>query len=331
MTIEIVERAALLVTPNRSFGMGHKSRPMPASVLSTRHLFGAARANLAASADLSAYVDRIRDQGQTSRCVGMSLARVCHVDAQFQKFGAPNPPQVPYPSDLGIYDLAREEEDEGALVDEGSSPGLALQALDKDIGVPLERDWPADDSKINQPLPVDVLARAIAMKVTAAYTIDSAGSQRSDDCASALIAGRAISIAIQVGDNYEMCNSDTPVLAQNRGDKIYGGHDITLVGFRTVNGRRQWRNPGSWGTGWAAGGWAWLDDSVITDPTASDFIVVQTVPDFSLSAAHRALIADSGNPGSRPPAVVVQVPADLEPEPPPDDHPPPDSGPKEVA
>jgi papain like protease len=312
MTVELVERKTLLVTPNRGFGMGHKVAPMPAHVLPARHLFGATRAQLALAWDLSAYVDKIRDQHQTSKCVGMSLARTCHVDAQFQKFGAPNPGQMPYPSEMGIYDLAREEEDQGALVDEGSSPGLALQALNRDIGVPLERDWPADDSKINDPLPVDALARALAMKVTAAYTIDSAGQQRSDDCAAALIANRAISMAIQVGDNYESCNSDKPVLAQNQGDKIYGGHDITLVGYRTVNGRRQWLNPGSWGstTGFGFGGWAWLDDGVITDPTASDFIVLQTVPDFSLSAAHKALIADVGNSSSRT-AVSVSVPADL--------------------
>lgn len=292
MTVELVESKPALVTPKRGFGMGHRVGPMPELVLPARHLFGAARSRLAPGADLSGYVDRIRDQGQTSKCVGMSLARVAHVQAQVQKFGAPNPGQVPYPSEQGIYTLAREEEG-GTLADQGSVPGLALLALTNDIGVPLERDWPADNAKINTALPVDVLARALAMKVTAAYTIDSAGQQRSDDCANAILNNHAISMAIQVGDGYENCNSPTPVVAIPNNGTSYGGHDITLVGYRTVNGRRQWLNAGSWGTGFGFGGYVWLDDSVITADGrygSSDFIVVTVVPDFSLSDAHKALI-----------------------------------------
>src|SRR5882672_1472080 len=293
MTAEIILPAPLLVTPNRGYSMGHKVGPLPPNVFSTRHLFGATRVRLAQAADLSGYVDRIRDQGQTSKCVGMSLARICHVQAQVQKYGRPNPGPMPYPSEEGIYALAREEEGTGVLFDEGSVPGLALRALTNDIGVPLERDWPADDGKINTPLPVDVIARAIAMKVTGAYQIDSEGQQRSDDCASALLANHAISMAIAVGDAYESCSSETPVVAIPANGKSYGGHDITLVGFRTVAGRRQWLNAGSWGVSFGFGGYVWLDDCLITARGkcgSSDFLVVTIAPDFSLSAAHRDLL-----------------------------------------
>jgi hypothetical protein len=287
VTVEEVERKPLLITPKRGFGMGHKVGPMPKGTLSTRHLFGAVRPRMVPSVDMSAYVDQVRNQLQTSQCVGMSLARVCHIQAQVQKFGTPNPGAMPYPSSQGIYDLARQEDGQDPLVDEGSVPGSALTALQQDVGVPLDRDWPIDQDAINTPMPVDLLARALAMKVTGSFTIDSDGSSRSDACAQALAQNHAISLAIQVGDSYEDCDSQTPVVAIPAGGKVYGGHDITLVGFRVVNGRRQWLNVGSWGTGWGFGGYAWLDDGVITDPTASDFIVVTVAPDFSLSPAMR--------------------------------------------
>jgi hypothetical protein len=288
---QAVDPKPLLVTPRRKFHMGHKDGPMPVGTLSTKHLFGAA-ARLAASADLSACVDQVRDQGQTSQCVGMALARILHIQAQVQKFGSPNPGAMPYPSSQGIYDLARQEDDQDPLVDEGSVPGSALTALQADVGVPLDRDWPIDPSKINQAMPTDLLARALVMKVSGAYTIESDGASRSDDCAQALINNHAISIAIQVGDSYENCNSATDIVtAVPQGGAVYGGHDISIVGFRTVNGRRQWLNVGSWGTGWGFGGYAWLDDGVITAPTTSALIVTTVVPDFSLSAAMRQKIA----------------------------------------
>ena len=293
MTIEQVEDAPLRRTPKRGFAMGHKAIPLPAKILPAQHLFGANRIRLAQSADLRGYVDVIRNQNQTEKCVGMSLARIIHVQAQVQKFGAPNPHATPYPSEMGIYDLAREEESTGDLLDQGSSPGMAIQALTEDIGVPLERDWPADDSKINDPLPVDVLARALAVKVTNAFAISTSGQQLSDDCAQALINNHAISMAISVGDSYENCSGETPVVAIPANGKVYGGHDITLVGFRIVNSRRQFLNAGSWGVDWGFGGYAWLDESVIVATGqfgSSDFIVTQVVPDFSLSAAHRALL-----------------------------------------
>lgn len=283
-------------TPNRGFWMGHIEGPLPASVLPARAKFGANRIRLAAGADLSGYADYIRNQNPSNGCVGFALARNIHQAAQFAKFGVPNPGAMPYPSELGIYSLAREEQSTGALTDQGSSPGLALQALMQDIGVPLERDYPFDTSKVNSPLPVDVLAKSIAMKVTQAYVIDTAGEQRSDDCAQALLANHAFTIAIQVGDAYEKCSSTAPVTALPANAKSYGGHDIAVMGFKTVNGRRQWLSPGSWGEDFGFGGWVWLDDSVITTTSSTNFIVVEVAPDFSLSAAHRELLAMNPKP-----------------------------------
>jgi hypothetical protein len=269
-----------ILTPVLKRGMGHRPGPMPAAVQSTRQLFGAVRPGAAVSgqADLSGFVFSIRDQAQTSRCVGAANARIINIGAQQMQYKAPNA-TVPYPSERGLYSLAREEESPPgvALVDQGSIPAMLVQAVSKDIGIPLEKDFPEDDAQINQRVPPDVLAKALSCKVSAVHTIDSAAEQRVADCCQALLEGFAFSMAIAVGANYEGCNSDAPVVAET--GSIYGGHDVAIVGFRKLsNGRTIFRNPGSWGTTFGVGGWVWLDESVITDPRTSNLIVITAVP-----------------------------------------------------
>jgi hypothetical protein len=266
------------LTPRLNRGMGHRPGAMPANVQPTRRLFGAARPGVTGEADLSAYVFSIRDQAQTSRCVGAANARIINVVAQRMKSGAPDA-SVPYPSERGLYSLAREEEGgpDLPLVDQGSIPGMLVQAVTKDVGVPLERDFPEDDSQINQKVPPDVLAKALSVKVTAAHTIDSTGEQRVADACQTLVEGFPFSVAISVGATYENANSDVPVVAET--GTVFGGHDVAIVGFKKLaNGRTIFRNPGSWGTGFGVGGWVWLDESVLTDPRTSDFVIMTAVP-----------------------------------------------------
>lgn len=279
-----------ILTP-RGYGLGHRPGPYPPGTRSTKQLFGAARPGGPGSADLSGYVDQIRDQAQTQRCVGAGRARVLHIQAQVQKFSAPNPSGVPYPSEQGIYSLGREEEaadGQQPLTDTGSIPALADQALCRDIGVPLERDFNPADSDIDQRVPVDVLARALAIKMTGYFVIDSDPTHRVDDVCQALTNRHALTICIQVGDEYESCHSEQPVVAAQ--GRTYGGHCIALVGWRVVNGRRQFLNPGSWGYGWGFGGWAWLDESVISDPRTTDLVVPTAVVDWTLTSAGQKII-----------------------------------------
>jgi len=262
--------------------MGHRPGPLPPIVETTKKLFGARRSGLSGNADLSAYVQNIRDQAQTQRCVGAANARVMHVCAQKLQFGAPNF-DVPYPSECGLYTLALEEERfaDTPMSDQGSIPGLLVQAVTKDVGVPLERDYPEVDQYPNgvvPDMPAEVLAKALAMKVAAVHTIDSDGTNRVDDAVQTLLEGFAFSMAIPVGSQYENCNSETPVgPAQGT---IFGGHDLAILGVKTVNGRRLFLNAGSWGPTFGFGGWVWLDESVLSDPRASDFLVWTAVPNF---------------------------------------------------
>jgi hypothetical protein len=283
--------ANLTVTPKKGFHMGHVPRAWKPGTALLRALLGARRPGMPGSASWSDYVDFIRDQKQTERCVGAAHARTLHIRAQIQKFAAPNPSAVPYPSERGIYSLAREEVREGdeALVDEGSSPSAADEALSKDIGVPLERDFPEDDANINEVVPADVLANALAIKMTGYHLIDSSGSARVDDVCQTLVSYGPFNCAIPVGPEYEGCDSDTPVMPAST---VYGGHDIVITEFKIVNGRRLFHNPGSWDPNqFGNDGWAWLDESVLSDPRASDFSVPTLVTDFSLSSAQKIAFA----------------------------------------
>lgn len=300
MTVELIERAPLKVTPKLGKGMGHKPGGVwdrTKNPYTTRHLFGATRPGSGtSSADLSAYIDRIRDQTSFSCCVGMANARIVHITAQVLAFGKPNPGAMPYPAEMGIYGLAREEDGEDPLTDDGSQPAQAINALQNDIGVPLERDFPFSAENINRVVPPDVLAKALAVKVEQAYLIDSEGTDAVNAACQALENNRAVAIAIQVGQNYEGATAANPVVMPETG-QIYGGHDVTLVGYRIVNGRRQFLNASSWGTEYGLSGYVWLDEGWVSESATSDRYVVDVVPNFSLTAAHKALIASVESKG----------------------------------
>jgi len=267
-----------ILTPSGR-GMGHLDGPF--ELPSTKRLFGARRGlgALMGNVDLRPFVDQIRNQGKTSRCVGAAASRILHIAAQRQR-GGPDF-TVPYPSERGQYSLAREEAcvtGDEPLVDEGSYPGMLAQAVTRDVGIVLERDFPEDDDRINERVPAEVLAKSLSLKVQAAHAIDSDGTMRVDDAVQTLLDGFGFICGIPVGDQYENCDSETPVgPAQGT---IYGRHCIAIVGVKTVAGRRLFLNAGSWGTDFGFGGFVWLDESVILDPRASDFTVFTVVPDF---------------------------------------------------
>ncbi len=263
-----------ILLPRSQRGLGHLVRDWAAGTPTIRHLLGGGRQDWR-PVDWSAYVDQVRDQRQTQRCVGAARARVLHCLAQRQAFGRPNPGAVPYPSEQGIYSLARQETSEpGApLLDVGSSPSAADEALARDVGVPMERDWDPPDEQVNERVPVEVLARAIPYKLAQHYVFDSGGAQRVDDSCQALSQHGPFTCAIPVGDEYDRGDTGEAIMpAQN----VLAFHCVALMGWRPKPGRdstRQFLNCGSFGAGWSRGGWAWLDESVLQDPRAIDFSV----------------------------------------------------------
>jgi len=52
-----------------------------------------------------------------------------------------------------------------------------------------------------------------------------------------------------------------------------GGHAVTLVGYRTTAGGRQFLIHNSWGTGWGDGGYAWTSERMVHDRLTDAFVV----------------------------------------------------------
>jgi C1A family cysteine protease len=252
----------------RARGSGWKRDPHDPRDLTTKTLFGARR-GLPAEATLEQHVSKVMDQGQLSCCVGEALTRAIHV--RMAHAGMP----IAYPSILGTYNIARALGRPVAsekLVDEGSEPRLAMKGI-KEWGVPPESAWPFDPAMVNTELPLDVLEKASAFKLTAWHRIDSLGKGRVEDICQAIAAGYPVICGVEVDQAFEdYAGGATPLTAP--GKDTFGGHMLCLLGYRTVNGQRQVRGINSWSNTWGDRGFFWADESWVNAPGAGDYYVI---------------------------------------------------------
>ena len=94
--------------------------------------------------DLTAYSDRIRDQGNTSSCVGQALAAAIEITSAATD-GAPLNVSARY-----LYAIAREAERRGkTLADDGSFPRLAMLAT-AERGIVAEKICPFSEDLIDR-------------------------------------------------------------------------------------------------------------------------------------------------------------------------------------
>jgi C1A family cysteine protease len=157
------------------------------------------------------------------------------------------------------------------LQDEGTQPRLAMTGI-RSWGVPPESAWPFVEANVNTEPPMDVLARASAFKLANWYRIDAQGNGRIDDVCQALAAKHPIILGVEVDDAFENYQRGQVLTAPT--SQTYGGHMLCLVGYRTVNGVKQFRGVNSWGTGWGDRGLFWADSAWLTDPRAGDLYVL---------------------------------------------------------
>jgi hypothetical protein len=252
--------------------MGHVPGGFPDDTPSTKQLFGARPLAMPYSAmELLPFVDYIRDQKQTSSCVGQALARIIHIRAQMQLFLLGLLTNALFPAALALYALARQMVLGGdhSLPDDGSYPGKALLAASRYGLVPEER-YPFNERVVTQAVPLDVLEGGQAALFQGFYRIDSEGSALVEDCKQALAKGYPFMMALQVDDVFDQCNSDTP-LGPPTG-KIHGGHMVAIIGYSGNN----FLMVNSWGTTWGFNGFAWLTAEAIAAGT--DHSVAQVAP-----------------------------------------------------
>ena len=250
--------------PAPRYGMGYIPDNQSAVVASSRARFGAP-VNLPTSASIEQHVRRIKDQGQTSSCVGQALSTA--IDTRLRALGV----EYGEPSALGAYTLGRTLDKSlgDKLVDDGSRPFYAVSALRK-FGIPTEAAWPFDPYRVNDDLPFDVLLSANKAKIGALYKVDSYGASRSQDVRLALSKGFPLMFAIPVDAKFQSNKGE--VVGPMSGPEE-GWHMLCLVGYRTVNGVVQFRGVNSWGTSWGDNGMFWLSEARLY--TAKDIYAVE--------------------------------------------------------
>lgn len=238
----------------------------------TASLFGAVRGLPREATALYRHVRRVTDQGPTNSCVGQATARAIDTRLRFLGF------DLPEPSGLAAYTAGRRRHrptSQGKLIDVGSRARDVMASI-RDIGVPPESVWPLDPAKVNQDLPVDVLAEATKYLYLSWYRVATIGEGRADAVAQALAANHPVTFGTMLDDAF-FDYRDGVMWVQ--GPQERGGHMLVLLGYtHDDRGRRVFRGLNSWGEGWGALGYFEVGDAWINSPRAGDFYAISLAP-----------------------------------------------------
>lgn len=254
--------------PVGRFGKGWLKDVIDPRDFSARAFLGAPSA-LGGEASVEAFVRRIRDQQQTSSCVGQSWSSA--IDTRLRKMGFLDAGE---PASLGVYTPARALERSNAnspLLDEGSFPRNAAKAVQQ-YGVPTEQAWPFSEKDVNTEIPWDVMQQMSQFRLVAWHRIDSQGLERCADVANAIKQGYPVCFATEVDQAFEDYMGKGLIQPAHAS---LGGHAMCLVGYRMNGVKFEFRGQNSWGTSWGDRGFYWASQDFVIDPRAGDFYIIQ--------------------------------------------------------
>lgn len=219
-----------------------------------------------AAADLSPFVRRVRDQGNTGSCVGQALAaaiEICRGAA-----GAPTDVSARW-----LYAIAREREHpdgKAPLSDDGTYPALACEAA-RGRGIVNEASFPFDVEAINARPSPSLSTLAYDARGLEWTSIDAVGEERIAAIEDALRRGFGVMFAMDVDRAYQ--DDDGPAVVDRMGASI-GGHMQTITavwnsGVRVLN---------SWGPAWRDGGSVLFDRAYFATAPLRSLLVIREVP-----------------------------------------------------
>jgi hypothetical protein len=241
----------------------------------------------------------VNNQMTTESCVGWALKNSIDIHARAMGFQVPMDPetaletespsaQTPSPQvgpSMGPLDprsamaiwifgqlMGREEDMETAeqepLGNVGIQPTLAVRGMMKN-GVPSDKQWPFDPSKITADPTLLQIAMASAFRVRGYHRVLSTGPQRLADIRLAIQNNCPVFVGAQIDKAFMQYSGG--VLAASDTNNLVGGHGTCLIGFRrdgTFQGLNQWS------TGWGLNGLYLASADWILAPTMNDIIVV---------------------------------------------------------
>lgn len=206
--------------------------------------------------------DKISDQGDIGSCTGFGAKGVKHVVEYLQ-----NNRDV----DISAAFLYRRgQEDAGIPIwEEGGYPLNVLKVMQK-LGAATEACVPTDTKS-----PFDYEECGNSLEIAANYKIDTYHAVPVDPGAMMAAiygityeqpykmpdgsSGKApLYIAIPVYDSFMDTGSDGIISVPLPGESLLGGHAVRICGWRTIEGKKYWRMPNSWGVEWGKGGVGYL-------------------------------------------------------------------------
>lgn len=227
--------------------------------------YGASRLALPSSSyDLMRFCT-IRDQEETSACVGFAVTGAVH--CRLKSLGYDTEVFSP----LSAYAIGRQLEGiyKGKpLPDDGSHPFLVVSGL-KRFGLCPERAWPFDrdhSSRVHQEVPFSVFQQASQFRLSSYARVDATGEARVNACMHAIAAGHPVPLGMAVGDEFMNYGPGRSPVGIERGD--LGGHMTFLCGYEDDG--NVFIGCNSWGKSWGDGGFYRIHRSKLEDETTSD-------------------------------------------------------------
>ena len=227
--------------------------------------YGSYRLSLPSSHyDLMRYC-HVRDQGDTSACVGFAVTGAAY--ARLRSLGYDCGPFSP----LTAYSIGRQLEGiyKGKLLpDDGSYPFLVMDGLRK-FGFAREEAWPFDRdvaSRVRQEVPFDVFQQASQFRLSSFARIDVRGEGRTEACKRAIYAGHPVPLGMQVGRTFQDYSVGKDPVGIEMGDT--GGHMTFLCGYEDDG--EVFIGCNSWGTSWGDNGFYRITRAKLEDPSTTD-------------------------------------------------------------
>lgn len=212
--------------------------------------------------DLSSYVGRIRDQGDTSSCVGQALAAAIDITS-LARDGQPLNVSAQW-----LYGIGREAEGRPTILDDGSFPRLVMAAANA-RGILPEQTYPFDPSTITKRPSPSLSVAAYDQRGLRFFRIDAYGPERLDALDDALRRGCCVLFGGPVSAAYQRNEGD---VVGSMGTSI-GGHMQALV-----RGGEKPLILNSWGVLWGDRGYAHWTRDLLAHYPATDIYAVTQVP-----------------------------------------------------
>ena len=143
--------------------------------------------------------------------------------------------------------------------DSGSTGRAIAKVLSKQGGC-LETTWPYRIGKFTKAPPDDCVKEALDHQLMQYLAIPYKTGTTLDLIRTSLAAGYPVGFSFDVYSNF---NPDSDGLIPMPKGQVEGGHRMMLVGYRMVNGARQYHGRNSWGPRWGKGGRCWFTEDMV--------------------------------------------------------------------